>query len=83
MYLDTDHVVCPASYRTAALIGFLDSLGSGWVLPPASVVAPPEVAKEVDGMFAMEVFRNNLGLETIYKEIQEAVARTSKRQVAQ
>jgi hypothetical protein len=77
LYLDNEEVVCPAGARTASLIGFLDTTDAGWVLPPTSRPVTPELAKEVDGFFAVECFRNYRGLDDIRNEITEAIGRRS------
>jgi hypothetical protein len=77
LYLDHEEVVCPWEARTASLIGFLDSLGTGWQLPAASDHVSKKFAKEVDGWMAVEIFRNHLGLKDIHDEIQEAIARAA------
>jgi len=73
LYLDNDEVICPAAARTASLMGFLNTTDSGWTLPPTSQSVSPEFAKEVDGYFAMEIFRNYRGLEEIRDELVEAI----------
>ena len=73
LYLDNEEVICPAAARTASLIGFLGTTDSGWTLPPTSQAVSSEFAKEVDGYFAMEIFRNYRGLEDIRDELVEAI----------
>ena len=73
LYVDEEEIVCPAAARTASLVGFLDTLGTGWALPPTSVAASKEFAKEVDGYVAVELFRNHLGLKDIRDEIVNAM----------
>jgi hypothetical protein len=75
LYLDRDETICPSEARTASLIGFLDSLGSGWTLPPTSVSVSKEFAEEVDGYMAVEIFGNHLGMEDIRDEIANAIAK--------
>lgn len=77
LYIDREEVICPSAMRTASLIGFLETTGSGWALPRTSVPVTFEFAKEVDGYMAMEIFRNYSGIEDIHKELQAAVARTN------
>ena len=74
LYLDNEEVICPAAARTASLMGFLETTDGGWTLPPTSqVVSPNLAAKEVDGYFAMEIFRNYRGLEHIRDELVKAI----------
>jgi hypothetical protein len=73
IWLDNEEFICPAGARTATLIGFLDSLGSGWQMPPTSEAVSADFAKDVDNYMALEVFRNNLGLGDIRKEIVDAI----------
>jgi hypothetical protein len=73
LYVDEEEIACPAAARTASLIGFLDTLGTGWALPPTSVAVSQEFVKEVDGYVAMEIFRNHLGLKDICDEIVNAI----------
>lgn len=73
LYMDDKEMICPGAARTASLIGFLDSLGSGWVLPPTSHVISKEFAEQVDGYVAMEIFRNHLGMKDIQDEITKAM----------
>jgi hypothetical protein len=73
LYLDRDEAICPAGARTASLIGFLDSLGSGWVLPPTSAPVSRKFAEEVDGYVAAELLRNHLGLNDIREELLRAI----------
>jgi hypothetical protein len=75
LYLDNEEVICPAAARTASLIGFLDTTGAGWAMPPTSQTVTPEFAKDVDGYFAMEIFRNYRGLEDIHTELVDAINR--------
>lgn len=73
LFLDDEHVICPAEARTASLIGFLDSLNSGWALPPTSTPVSKEFAAEVDGYMAVEILRNHLGLQNIRDELVDAI----------
>jgi hypothetical protein len=73
LYLDKEEVICPAAARTASLMGFLGTTDAGWTLPPTSQVVSSDFAKEVDGYFAMELFRNYRGLEEIHRELVEAI----------
>jgi hypothetical protein len=75
MYLDKEEYICPAAARTATLIGYLDTLGSGWQLPPTSVSVSKEFAEEVDGYLAVELLRNHLGLNDIRTELVTALNR--------
>jgi hypothetical protein len=75
LYLDREETICPSEARTASLIGFLDSLRSGWTLPPASVSVSEDFAEEVDGYMAVEIFGNHLGMEDIRDEIANAIAK--------
>jgi hypothetical protein len=75
LYLDHDQSICPREARTASLIGFLDSLGSGWKLPPTSWSVSKDFAEEVEGYMAMEIFRNHLGMKDIRDELANAIAR--------
>lgn len=73
LYLDNEEIICPAAARTASLIGFLETTDSGWTLPPTSQAVSSNFAEEVDGYFAMEIFRNYRGLEDIRDELVEAI----------
>jgi hypothetical protein len=77
LYIDDQEVICPAAMRSASLIGFLETTGSGWALPPTSVPLTPEFAKEIDGYMGMEIWRNHFGMEDIHKELQAAIAKTN------
>jgi len=77
LYLDSNEVICPAEMRTASLIAFLATTGSGWTLPPNTEPVSGEFAKEVDGYMAMEIFRNYSGIEAIHNELRGAMARTN------
>jgi hypothetical protein len=54
-------------------MGFLNTTDSGWALPPTSQSVSPDFAKEIDGYFAMEIFRNYRALEEIRDELVEAI----------
>jgi hypothetical protein len=75
LYHDHDEAICPAAARTANLIGFLDSLGTGRTLPPADVEVSKEVSEDVDGYLADEIARNHLGMKAIHDEIEDALAK--------
>ena len=75
LYHDSDEAICPAEARTANLIGFLDSLGSGWTLPPTDGEVSKQVSQDVDGYMAEEIARNHLGMKTIHDEIGDAIAK--------
>src|SRR5258705_2607843 len=75
LYLDHDEAICPAAARTASLIGFLDSLGRGWTMPPTGAEVPKKLAEEVDGYLATEILRNHLGLKDVHDEIRGALAK--------
>src|SRR6267142_5694559 len=66
LYLDHEEAICPAAARTANLVGFLDSLGRGWTLPPTDAEISKQSAEEVDGYMAIEISRNHLGMKTIH-----------------
>jgi hypothetical protein len=74
LYMDQEEYICPAAMRTASLIGFLETTGSGWALPPTSVPVSNEFAGQVDGYMAMEFFRNYSGIEDIHNELKAAWA---------
>ena len=73
IYLDSEEVICPSGARTATMINFLESLSSGWILPPVSQVVSKEFAKEIDGYVALEIMRNNLGVGDIFNELKTAI----------
>ena len=73
VYLDREEAICPAGARTAMLIGMLESLDTGWILPPASQAVSLEFSKEIDGYVSLEIFRNNLGISDIRDEIRNAI----------
>ena len=75
LYHDTDEAICPAAARTANLIGFLASLGTGRTLPPADGEVSKQVSQEVDGYMADEIARNHLGMKAIHDEIGDAIAK--------
>src|SRR5882724_11410617 len=65
LYQDSDEAICPAAARTANLIGFLGSLGTGRTLPPT----------DVEVYMADEIARDHLGMKAIHDEIGEALAK--------
>jgi hypothetical protein len=77
LYMDDSETICPAYVRTASLMGFLESTDGGWKLAPLHMAHDAEYAKEIDGYFAVELFRNYSGIEDIHKELKEAVNRTA------
>ena len=75
LYQDSDEAICPAAARTANLIGFLGSLGTGRTLPPTDVEVSKQVSHDVDGYMADEIARDHLGMKAIHDEIGEALAK--------